>query len=133
MNDDDPERASAEAGDVGGTDTAGGMSIASSGGITKLHRVIDMVQSDHTPEEIAAWSKKEIDRLAKKAPQRAKSGKTRRVSKDKLSLIPLLGHVQLPHLKECQGSTEVTVEHQPKHCQASPEDKTSSINRSNPP
>jgi hypothetical protein len=28
-----------------------------------------------------------------------------------------------------QGSAEAAVKHQPKHCQASPEDKTSSINR----
>ena len=44
-------------------------------------------------------------------------------------LIPLLSHAQLPHSKECQGSAEVTVKHQPKHCQASPEGETSSINR----
>ena len=28
-------------------------------------------------------------------------------------LIPLLSHAQLPHSKECQGSAEVTVNHQP--------------------
>ena len=31
---------------------------------------------------------------------------------------------------ERQASAEVTVKHQPKHCQASPEDEMSSINRS---
>ena len=44
-------------------------------------------------------------------------------------LIPLLSHAQLLHAKECQGSTEATVKHQPKHCQGSPEAKMSSINR----
>ncbi|MDT5355954.1 MAG: hypothetical protein QOJ56_4486 [Mycobacterium sp.] len=44
-------------------------------------------------------------------------------------LIPLLSHAQLPHSKECQGSAEVTVKHQPKHCQASAETEMSSINR----
>jgi hypothetical protein len=44
-------------------------------------------------------------------------------------LIPLLGHAQLPSSRECQGSAEITVNNQPKHRQASPEDKMSSINR----
>jgi hypothetical protein len=29
--------------------------------------------------------------------------------------IPLLSHAQLPHARECQESTEVGVNHQPKH------------------
>jgi hypothetical protein len=35
--------------------------------------------------------------------------------------------------RECQGSTETTVNNQPKHCQASPETKTSSISRAHTP
>lgn len=38
-----------------------------------------------------------------------------------------------PSFRECQGSAEVTVNHQPKYCQASPEDQMSGINRSNTP
>jgi hypothetical protein len=36
-----------------------------------------------------------------------------------------------PSSRECQGSTEVTVNHQPKHCQPSPGTETSSISRRN--
>ena len=46
-------------------------------------------------------------------------------------LIALLSHRKLPHARECQGSAEIGVKHQPKHCQASPEDDLSSISRSN--
>jgi hypothetical protein len=38
-----------------------------------------------------------------------------------------------PSSGECQGSAEVTVKHQPKHCQASPEDKMPSIDRGHTP
>jgi hypothetical protein len=44
--------------------------------------------------------------------------------------IPLLSHAQLPHAKECQESAEVAVNHQPKTCNPSTEDRTSRINRS---
>ena len=46
-------------------------------------------------------------------------------------LIPLLGHAQLPHHRECQQSAEVAVNHQPKQCQPSTEGRTSPIRRSN--
>jgi serine/threonine protein kinase len=36
-----------------------------------------------------------------------------------------------PSYRECQGSADIGVKHQPKHCQRSPEDETSSINRTN--
>lgn len=37
---------------------------ASSGGITQLHRVIDLVNSGHDGESIKAWCEKEIRRLS---------------------------------------------------------------------
>jgi hypothetical protein len=50
---------------------------------------------------------------------------------DDAGLSARIGHAQLPHSKECQGSTEVGVKHQPKHCQASPETEMSTISRGN--
>lgn len=37
--------------------------IASSGGVTQLHRVIDMIDTGHDLTEIKAWCGKELRRL----------------------------------------------------------------------
>ena len=37
--------------------------IASSGGVTQLYRVLDLIHSGHSVESIQAWCSKEIDRL----------------------------------------------------------------------
>lgn len=58
-----------------------GAAIASSGGITQLSRVLEMVKSGHSTEEIAAWAEKEMARLAGKAPDRAIRGRSRRATK----------------------------------------------------
>ena len=44
--------------------------------------------------------------------------------------IPLLGHAQFPHDRECHQSAEVAVTQQPKHWEASSEGETSPIRRS---
>ena len=43
--------------------------------------------------------------------------------------VPLFGHAQFPHARDCQASTEVGVKHQPKLCKASAEALSSSITR----